>query len=302
MQILSFITIFLGIVSYSSKGDEEEEFQQCLQDCNQKGQMDERNLSLHLRLFLWNHDSDCKYECMWKRVEQSKLLGLPIHQYYGKWPFIRIFGIQEVFSVVFSILNIMAHYYGYKRFVKKIGKLPLMILFYLIGLNSWIWSILFHTRDVRWTERMDYFSANAVLFYSLYLCIIMIMKIENNFKKRALFIIFSLFYFRHIWYLGTVKFDYAYNMKLMILIGFTFNLLWCFHGLRYWNVFSHSKWIVIWTACCVLSATMEVFDFEPILNLLDAHSIWHGLTAPLTLAFYRLMEREFQIKDSKYSI
>jgi hypothetical protein len=38
--------------------------------------------------------------------------GEPIRQYYGKWPFYRFLALQEPASVLFSILNLIAHYYG----------------------------------------------------------------------------------------------------------------------------------------------------------------------------------------------
>lgn len=303
MQLFSFfILVFFFIIffftngSNASKGDEEEGFQQCLKECQQE----KRDIPLSLRLLFWDQNSNCKYECMQERVKEFRSHKLPISQYYGKWPFIRVFGIQELFSVIFSIMNIMAHYHGYKRFVRRAGRQPLVTLFYLIGMNSWIWSVVFHTRDVKWTERMDYFSAIAVLFYSLYFCMTMTMNF-GSLMKKILFIIFFYFYFGHVWYLAMIKFDYAYNMRVMIAIGFIFNLLWFLHGLRNCNSSSHSKWIVVWTLCCTMSATMEVFDFEPIFGLVDAHSIWHGLTAPLTLTFYYLMQLEFQ-NGIKYSI
>ena len=28
-----------------------------------------------------------------------------------------------------------------------------------VGMNTWLWSTVFHARDVRWTEAADYFFA-----------------------------------------------------------------------------------------------------------------------------------------------
>ena len=32
-----------------------------------------------------------------------------------------------------------------------------------VSLNTWLWSAVFHTRDVGWTEKMDYFSAALLI-------------------------------------------------------------------------------------------------------------------------------------------
>ena len=39
----------------------------------------------------------------------------PILQFHGKWPFHRFLGMQEPASVLFSLLNLLAHDYGISR-------------------------------------------------------------------------------------------------------------------------------------------------------------------------------------------
>ena len=34
-------------------------------------------------------------------------------------------------------------------------------------MNAWLWSTVFHTRDVHWTEKLDYFSAAAFVVVGL---------------------------------------------------------------------------------------------------------------------------------------
>lgn len=36
--------------------------------------------------------------------------GINLEQYYGKWPFTRVLGVQEIASVIFSIANFIPHY------------------------------------------------------------------------------------------------------------------------------------------------------------------------------------------------
>jgi hypothetical protein len=36
------------------------------------------------------------------------------------------------------------------------------------GMTSWVFSMIFHTRDFRLTEQLNYFAAGASILYSLY--------------------------------------------------------------------------------------------------------------------------------------
>mmetsp|Transcript_6680 Transcript_6680/g.8701 ORF Transcript_6680/g.8701 Transcript_6680/m.8701 type:complete len:153 (-) Transcript_6680:77-535(-) len=59
-------------------------------------------LGLPERLFLWNCVSDSYYKCMMFAVDMNVKRGKfvtgasPIQQYHGKWPFIRVLGMQEI--------------------------------------------------------------------------------------------------------------------------------------------------------------------------------------------------------------
>lgn len=91
-----------------------------------------------LRLLRWTCEDECKYECMWKTVDSFANRKWRVPQFYGKvnvcilqvfiifiyyyfqWPFIRIFGIQEPASVVFSLLNFYIHYKMFKKFKREV--------------------------------------------------------------------------------------------------------------------------------------------------------------------------------------
>jgi hypothetical protein len=81
-----------------------------------------------------------------------------IHQYFGKWPFYRLWGMQEPASVLFSILNGYNHYKGVRKYSKLIGPLfpwrNLIIFYGFVAINTWVWSAVFHTRDLPFTEKV----------------------------------------------------------------------------------------------------------------------------------------------------
>lgn len=64
----------------------------------------------------WSWEDNCRYDCMQRIVQQRLDRGLPVLQYHGKWPFVRVAGIQEPASVLFSLLNLGAYVVGFPAF------------------------------------------------------------------------------------------------------------------------------------------------------------------------------------------
>ena len=94
-------------------------------------------------------------------------------------------------------------------------------------MNSWFWSSIFHTRDFPFTEKMDYFSAMAVILFGL------IMVLHRIFYIRFLSVLSFLillagmiFYLFHISYLSFYRFDYGYNMIAGVTVGVSQNVCW----------------------------------------------------------------------------
>ena len=108
----------------------------------------------------------------------------PVVQYHGKWPFYRFMGIQEPFSVLFSLFNFLAHRQGMARVRESIPSRYPLRPYYLalgyFGMASWTFSMIFHTRDFNLTEKLDYFAAGASVLYGLYLAPIRIFRLDRR--------------------------------------------------------------------------------------------------------------------------
>ncbi|GAA5905637.1 hypothetical protein JCM6882_008734 [Rhodosporidiobolus microsporus] len=210
------------------------------------------------------------------------LQGLPLGQqtqFHGKWPFHRLdlsstfpFSIppiswiitplipaaQEPLSVVFSLLNLWAHYAGLKALLElaRSGRMGegralarTYTLYALGGINAWVWSAIFHTRDVDWTERADYFSAALTLLMGVWGAVVRITgwyapphkhskpigsRVPSLFYtllRRPPFLVFTLacaaVYALHLTYLtSTPRFNYSYNMLFNVALALTTILLW----------------------------------------------------------------------------
>lgn len=153
------------------------------------------------------------------------------------------------------------------------------------GLASWVFSMIFHTRDFSTTEKLDYFAAGLSVMYGLYFAPIRIFRLD---RQEALdgksgtvvrlwsYLSLSL-YLAHISYLTFVTFDYTYNMAANVVVGIIQNILWTSWAVqryrkvgRFW-----AAWPGLIVAWITLAMSLELFDFPPWWGMVDAHALWH---------------------------
>ena len=304
----------------ASLGDNSQFYNDCMQKCwfsnctlkpgsiKYKNQTRfDKNQPYHLKLLGWDCTSECKYTCMWRTVNYFIVVHNYVPQFYGKWPFLRLWGIQEPASALASILNFFSNIYMLRVMRRNIYvRTPfknLWYLFALISLNTWICSTIFHTRDTPFTEKMDYFSAFGFVLFQFNCFFVRVFKLEketSSLKPLFMYLIncFSLiYYFYHVYYLGFIKFDYGYNMRVNIAIGALNSLCWIVWSLnRYYN------WNIRYVWRCGFSVllfdllmVLEVFDFSPFFWSVDSHSLWHFTTAVIPVFWYK-----FLIDDCRY--
>ena len=267
-------------------------------------------LPFHLRLLQWDCASECDYSC--QRSVTASLLqrrSPKLHQFHGKWPFNRVCGVQEPASVVFSLGNGYAHYVGLQRLTDRRAPTaspshPLrqtLILGSCIAINAWIWSAVFHTRDFRFTERADYFSAASYIYYSLYYAFRRVVLLSqrqqggqrwtSTWAACGIGCAFCL----HVGYLSFVRFDYGYNMLAGVSVGLLQNLIWVAFSIQkyFWEAWPRwSLWPAAIVTCLSLAMCFELFDFYPWMDTIDAHSLWHLATIPITFWWYEFIMRD----------
>lgn len=278
----------------------------CADDCAKSG--DFFRLSIFLKVFGWTCQRNCKYVCMWKTIniiEESQYLrttmGVP--KFYGKWPFVRLLGIQEPVSAIASLLNFLINLYMLRKLVRnQYAQTPFRYVWFaygLVSLNAWFWSTIFHTYDVYFTEKMDYFCSFALIMYQFDSFFVRYLLETGRRRLLGSIVAMSLVFFMfHIAYLTRVEVNYDYNMAVNFMLGFSNCicwLVWCFK--KYY--FDHQTYV--WQ-CAVsigllgLSFLLEVYDFKPLYWVLDAHGLWHLFTVVIPVFWYN-----FLIDDSYYS-
>jgi hypothetical protein len=243
----------------------------------------------------------------------------PVYKYYGKWPFTRVLGAQEIASVLLSIANLLAHAHNlqlYLRHVKNHRQGPsaggagphkrstsgpgpsssaslqypyhrLWLLYAAVNINAWLWSSVFHCRDTRLTERLDYFSADLVVAVGCGVVIARTLQLTSARHLLMLSLVLGAALLQHIHYMAFVKFHYGYNMMLCIAVGIATAVAW----LVWVTTTKHpGRWTLYkFMGLVHLAMLLEVLDFPPLLHTFDAHALWHAATVPLTYLWYQFM-------------
>ncbi|XP_057951243.1 uncharacterized protein LOC131146010 [Malania oleifera] len=265
---------------------------------------------LYLRWKQWDCRSDCRYHCMLDREQDRGKLGHKPVKYHGKWPFQRVYGIQEPVSVALSALNLAVQFHGWLSFfILLYYKLPLKSsrktyyeytslwhIYGILSMNSWFWSAVFHSRDVDLTEKLDYSSAVALLGFSLIVAILRSFNVRDEAARVMVAAPLIAFVTTHILYLNNYKLDYGLNMKVCATMGVAQLLLWAVWA----GVTRHpSRWklwvVVVGGAFAML---LEIYDFPPYQGFVDAHALWHATTIPLGYLWWSFIRDDCEFRTS----
>ncbi|OWF35639.1 post-GPI attachment to proteins factor 3-like [Mizuhopecten yessoensis] len=306
--VYSLLTTACGVLwlvklTNASYGDRSYVFQRCTYACMQHNCTDTQALEhfsasqpWHQRTLRWTCEDECNYICMWTTVDAFQKDGIGTPHFHGKWPFIRLFGIQEPASVLFSILNGLFHLriLTYRRLVS-----PSVPMYYVwqcvavISMHTWFWSTIFHTRDTPVTEMMDYFSAFSLVLSNLFCLCCRVLGTDRPLRPAICGAVLLGMFLQHTYYLSMVKFDYGYNMIVNVTVGGVNMVGWliwcCYHRHRY-----------VWQCATVVLGlnvllALELGEFPPLFWVFDAHSLWHASTFPLCYLWY-----SFIIDDGLY--
>nr|SVE78888.1 EOG090X0702 [Daphnia lumholtzi] len=310
----------------ASTGDRSQMFYSCLQDClaqNCSGSVTHSNHETYFKFFHlkkkklgssqdsqsffilralhWTCSDECKYFCMWPTVNWFVEAEIGVQQFYGKWPFIRFWGIQEPAATLFSILNLVGHVVMIRRFRKEVKpSAPFYLMthyFCIICCQAWLWSTIFHIRDVRFTEIMDYLGAFSMVLFSVYHFFVRVLAFQSHSSQYSLFfgMAIGFFFVYHSYTTFFVKMDYGYNMLINIAFGAVNILGWSIWCLKFYKRRPYVKQCAAFLALVAFTTLFELLDFPPLFWVLDAHALWHLSTAPLAILWYK-----FLIDDCNY--
>uniref|UniRef100_A0A2N9FVM2 Post-GPI attachment to proteins factor 3 n=1 Tax=Fagus sylvatica TaxID=28930 RepID=A0A2N9FVM2_FAGSY len=252
---------------------------------------------------------DCRYHCMLAREDEREQLGHKPVKYHGKWPFWRVYGIQEPVAVALSALNLSMQFHGWLSFfILVYYKLPSMDkrthyeytglwhIYGILSMNSWFWSAVFHSRDVELTEKLDYSSAVALLGFSLIIAILRAFNVRDEAARVMVAAPLIAFVTTHILYLNFYKLDYGLNMKVCVAMGVIQLLVWAIWA----GVTRHpSRW-KLWFVVVGggLAMLLEIYDFPPYQGFVDAHALGHATTIPSTYLWWSFIRDDAEFRTS----
>ncbi|GAO15086.1 uncharacterized protein UV8b_02376 [Ustilaginoidea virens] len=305
---VSLLLLLFCAAAQASVGDRLPSFRECLEVCQAEncgsGKAHTPIPLLH-RILLWDCASECDYTCQHIITDQRIASAEPVVQFHGKWPFRRFLGMQEPFSVLFSLGNLWAHHDGLRKIRARVPSTYTLRPFYIVlahvGMASWFFSALFHTRDFQATEELDYFAAGANVLYGLYYTAVRIFRLDRPSAQRrsalrAWTAMCLVLYLLHVAYLKGVRWDYTYNMAANVVVGVAQNILWTWFSVTSYQK-SKSLWSIVPVAVVawvMVAMSMELFDFPPWLGCIDAHSLWHLMTIGPTVLMYNFLLKDTQ--------
>lgn len=210
---------------------------------NPEWHFDQMPLPWLLQALFWDCESNCDYQCQRLVTHDRIANGDEVYQFHGKWPFWRVWGIQELASMVFSIANWAVHYAGMKQTWSAIcankncprepanAQLYVLLFMAMVTTLAWTFLTIFHVRDVLVTERLDYYFAGLTVLLGFYGIATRYFKLYLA-ERRAYRALFTLAcvaaYAAHIYRLET-DWLYTYNMQANIAVGVLQNILWVLH-------------------------------------------------------------------------
>lgn len=248
----------------------------------------------------WTCAGDCKYECAREDAQQRQARSIKAVQYHGKWSFLRVAGIEELVSATASVGNALPHLLALQSAATRDAYAPpgfpqreAMLAYSVTGVNAWVWSTALHTKESWATERLDYHSAALMLLVSLWACACLTLDIPSaSAAGRVIAVALACVWLAWVALMNWVRFDYGLNMTASVVVAAITNLMWCVWAAR--QGCCSARHPTAWkapAAAMLLSAMamLELLDFAPIGDLVDAHAMWHLATIPLCFAWYSFL-------------
>ncbi|KNE72766.1 hypothetical protein AMAG_17094 [Allomyces macrogynus ATCC 38327] len=258
------------------------------------------SLSPILRITQWDCGDDCQYLCTRAHAAATNAE----HQYHGKWAFRRLFGLQEPASVLFSLLNGWQHFRGLRRVSHLRPWTPAgtkgrtwVLVYAVASLHLWLWSVLFHARDTRVTERGDYAGAALAGVVALQWALARVVHFPP--LPAIILTLAAFIYHVHVHLLSGPRIDYAGNMLFNIGVVIVHHLLWAVWAVRHRHR-PYARDALLFVVLFLTASLLEVGDFAPVCwETVDTHALWHLATVPLIPLWYRFLVADLRAMDDE---
>ncbi|WVF71027.1 hypothetical protein IAT40_005824 [Kwoniella sp. CBS 6097] len=283
----------------------------------------------YLSAFGWTCKENCAYECGHSFTDHIRPGSKHHQFYgkwafYRFGPFQEPFSI--LMSIGNLYVNLKGLEQVKRRIRKENRMAPWLKGLGWVQVNTWIWSAVFHARDKPWTERLDYFSATITIAYTLLYTFIRIFHLQTPLPHSSSRLLLpvaaavSFLVLGHFTYLLSFplgQFPYGYHTKFNLVLAGVHNVLWILWSLSFKYPYPTIKLggrtigfpkpyppnhplttkprpkeaatPLILVLLTTGAMAFELLDFAPVFRVIDAHSLWHAATIPLTIAWWHFM-------------
>ena len=318
--IIRFLIYAVSIVAtQSSSGDVDPAYHQCIRNCDCVPNSSDEQIAFASSTLIkylfptFDCQETCSYNCMQIITKARTSRGYKVLKYYGHWPVIRYFNMEEPASALFSMLNCLPH------LIHLLGpRKPRKAQYYMtkwlnvltiVSLNAWVTSTLYHSKKTIISSRVDYASAFLLLSYSLWVALRRIWgRDANSTVVSTAFTVYASVVISRITEIMIGNFTFQNHMTICIsisIIHVSVWLLWILYVILMDQLVKERKrkFTAVHSTCLlcqflfVVAAMLEIFDFPPFYGIFDAHSLWHLATVPLGFYWYY-----FWFLDCTYNI
>jgi hypothetical protein len=248
------------------------------------------------------------YRCMMDISHDRLSQGLPMLQYYGHWPYLRIFGVQEPAACLFSLANIVPHLARLWGASSRRSSNSALSLFPVVHIVAWLASATYHYVKTDMTTRIDYAAAFVLISFSVWVALLHLLPLHWWLLRRLAAISMTVLSIIYVFNMLSGSISHGQHMNVCVPLTVLHSILWYSWCAKVAKSRDSVTLCVVCNVWLALSATFEIFDFPPIIYILDAHAVWHMLTVPLSVIWYlfwdsienddKLIDIEVHLKSS----
>lgn len=202
---------------------------------------------------------------------------------------IPLLGIEEPASCIFSLLGGVLYSVQWVDYEKTMQQaradtrhVPYPYAVYIRGYH-FLWAatcfsaFLFHWHEYRWNERADYYFVFLAIAWSLYAAMLRLLRVTFTTSLLARLLVLPFVYTSvyFLWSMEFVLFDYGYHNKVCAVGIVLHAIAWCSLLITEPKSRHHAKWLLWGHLTIAACSSLEFFDFRPILDTFDGHSLWH---------------------------
>lgn len=245
------------------------------------------------RAYEISEGKNCHYIC-------TRLLRSGNIKFLNKYAFRRIFGADEFFSSLFSLMNFFSVVFSYVFILRKCkaNSKNYHLNVFALKMNALIWilSTAYHFHVCTITMKVDYSVASINILLNLYIFCRRLIHLHCRHKERLDKNLKKILCFFAVFHNIFILFDDSYlkiHKKISIIsissyILVLFYIVYCFKAMK------HSKYLFVFVFGIFVGGLVEISDLPPYKYMIDSHAFYHFITIFLHPFYYNFIKIDIE--------